>query len=306
MAAAMANNDDRDSWKVHFADTMRGGQYVNNWRMAEIHAHCMQRYPGLKSTRVMITDEHHTKALRTDGGAQSLALIQRAAIYVMLVAEDDQGTPIELGEVLSGIGSLADVDWSLSALEAPLDVLHRHLQAKRHAVPARGGVHTVVMAPELAGMLAHEAGHIRGGHLARREEALRKATIEAIVACILGVGAAAGSGCSISRTPSRSNSGARRFRSSSVSASLASTTSRVLGAAPRTASGHTRLRRPPGAPMFAGMGGTHTSASSIMKAVENVERMACARSRASARIRGLGHRSRTDRVRTAGSRCSRS
>ena len=38
MAAAMAHNDDRDSWKVHFADTMRGGQYVNNWRMAEIHA----------------------------------------------------------------------------------------------------------------------------------------------------------------------------------------------------------------------------------------------------------------------------
>jgi succinate dehydrogenase / fumarate reductase flavoprotein subunit len=38
MAAALANNDDRDSWRVHFADTMRGGQYVNNWRMAEIHA----------------------------------------------------------------------------------------------------------------------------------------------------------------------------------------------------------------------------------------------------------------------------
>ncbi|MFO0574178.1 MAG: fumarate reductase/succinate dehydrogenase flavoprotein subunit [Polyangia bacterium] len=38
MAAAMANVDDRDSWKVHFADTMRGGQYVNNPRMAELHA----------------------------------------------------------------------------------------------------------------------------------------------------------------------------------------------------------------------------------------------------------------------------
>jgi len=38
MAAALANNDERDSWKVHFADTMRGGQYLNNWRMAEIHA----------------------------------------------------------------------------------------------------------------------------------------------------------------------------------------------------------------------------------------------------------------------------
>ncbi|MBL8745198.1 MAG: fumarate reductase/succinate dehydrogenase flavoprotein subunit [Phycisphaerae bacterium] len=38
MAAAMANVDDRDGWKVHFADTMRGGQYLNNWRMAELHA----------------------------------------------------------------------------------------------------------------------------------------------------------------------------------------------------------------------------------------------------------------------------
>src|SRR3979490_2613635 len=38
IAAALANVDDRDNWKVHFADTMRGGQYGNNWRMAELHA----------------------------------------------------------------------------------------------------------------------------------------------------------------------------------------------------------------------------------------------------------------------------
>jgi succinate dehydrogenase / fumarate reductase flavoprotein subunit len=38
VAAALANVDDRDNWRVHFADTMRGGQYVNNWRMAELHA----------------------------------------------------------------------------------------------------------------------------------------------------------------------------------------------------------------------------------------------------------------------------
>src|SRR3982075_1023858 len=37
-AAALANVDDRDNWKVHFADTMRGGQYVNNSQMAELHA----------------------------------------------------------------------------------------------------------------------------------------------------------------------------------------------------------------------------------------------------------------------------
>src|SRR2546423_8458905 len=38
VAAALANVDDRDNWRVHFADTMRGGQYVNNSRMAELHA----------------------------------------------------------------------------------------------------------------------------------------------------------------------------------------------------------------------------------------------------------------------------
>src|ERR1700710_628264 len=38
IAAALANVDDRDNWQVHFSDTLRGGQYVNNWRMAELHA----------------------------------------------------------------------------------------------------------------------------------------------------------------------------------------------------------------------------------------------------------------------------
>ena len=38
VAAALSNMDERDNWQVHFADTMRGGQYLNNSRMAELHA----------------------------------------------------------------------------------------------------------------------------------------------------------------------------------------------------------------------------------------------------------------------------
>jgi len=38
IAASLANVDERDNWRVHFADTMRGGQYLNDWRMAELHA----------------------------------------------------------------------------------------------------------------------------------------------------------------------------------------------------------------------------------------------------------------------------
>jgi succinate dehydrogenase / fumarate reductase flavoprotein subunit len=38
IAAAMANVDTADSWKTHFRDTMRGGKFLNNWRMAQLHA----------------------------------------------------------------------------------------------------------------------------------------------------------------------------------------------------------------------------------------------------------------------------
>ncbi len=38
IAAAMANIDPQDGWETHFKDTMRGGVYVNNWRMAQLHA----------------------------------------------------------------------------------------------------------------------------------------------------------------------------------------------------------------------------------------------------------------------------
>ena len=38
IAAALGNVDARDDWKVHFRDTMRGGKFLNVWRMAEIHA----------------------------------------------------------------------------------------------------------------------------------------------------------------------------------------------------------------------------------------------------------------------------
>ncbi len=37
-AAAMGNANSNDNWMVHFGDTMRGGKFLNNWRMAELHA----------------------------------------------------------------------------------------------------------------------------------------------------------------------------------------------------------------------------------------------------------------------------
>ena len=129
-------------------------------RMAALHAWCKQRYPDLVSTRFLLHDEHHSKWVTTSNGSEVLNSIQRAACGVTLTAIGDSGTPVELYEPLSAKGSLADLDLSVEGMTAWLDQLYQHLQAKRHAVAARGGQHTIVLAPELAGILAHEAmGH---------------------------------------------------------------------------------------------------------------------------------------------------
>jgi len=135
-------------------------------RMSSLHAWCRSRYPNLKSVQVMLQQEHHRKWLTTSDGSEVLNSIQRAVCYVTLVAENDAGAPVELLERISGKGSLADLELSVDALAQRLDDTHEHLQAKRHAVPARGGRHTVVMGPNLAGILAHEAmGHPCEGDL---------------------------------------------------------------------------------------------------------------------------------------------
>ena len=129
-------------------------------RLAELHAWCARRYPELESTRFMLSDEDHAKHVGTDAGADAANRIQRAQCYVTFSAVGDDGAPVELTESLSAKGSLGDLTLGVEALAPLLDKLHEHVQAKRHAVAARGGLHTVVLAPELAGMLAHEAmGH---------------------------------------------------------------------------------------------------------------------------------------------------
>jgi TldD protein len=129
-------------------------------RMSEISSWCKQRYPDLKSTRVLLSDEHHSKWLSTSTGSEVLNSIQRALCYITFTAVAADGSPVELMEYVSCKGSLADLDLSPAALAPMLDQLHAHVRAKAEGVPARGGKHTVVMAPALAGMLAHEAmGH---------------------------------------------------------------------------------------------------------------------------------------------------
>ncbi len=124
------------------------------------NAYASEKYPDLKSATFMFQQENHEKRFATSNGSEGLSTINRAAFYIILTAEDQNGRPVELMKAMSGKGSLADLQLSGGKIEPVIDELYKHLMAKRVAVAPRGGEHTVIIAPPLAGMLAHEAmGH---------------------------------------------------------------------------------------------------------------------------------------------------
>lgn len=128
--------------------------------MEAVNAHCKNHYPELKSATVVLHEESHLKRFDTSNGGKGLNTINRAACYIQMIAEDSNGQPIELMEAISGKGNLANLNLTMNHLEPVLEQLHSHLRAKCDAVPATGGEHNIVLAPALAGMLAHEAmGH---------------------------------------------------------------------------------------------------------------------------------------------------
>lgn len=128
--------------------------------MAAINNHCRRSYPDLKSTTIVLHEEAHNKTYQNTKGGEGVSIINRATWYVWMTAENKNGRPVELMESLSGKGNLTDLNMSMESIAPILDETYRHLKAKCNAVPVRGGKHVIVLSPDLAGMLAHEAmGH---------------------------------------------------------------------------------------------------------------------------------------------------
>jgi succinate dehydrogenase / fumarate reductase flavoprotein subunit len=101
IAAAMANVDSADGWKPHFRDTMRGGKFLNNWRMAQLHA---QEAPD----RIRELEQWGALFDRTEDGR----ILQRAFgghTYKRLVHVGDR-TGLELIRTLQDRGVALGVD----------------------------------------------------------------------------------------------------------------------------------------------------------------------------------------------------
>jgi len=84
MAAALGNVYEEDNWKVHFRDTMRGGKYLNNYRMAELHAkEAPQRVLELEQWGALFDRTKDGKILQRDFGGHRYARLAHVGVHCL-------------------------------------------------------------------------------------------------------------------------------------------------------------------------------------------------------------------------------
>jgi len=132
---------------------------IMEW-MKSVDALVRKKYARISTVSLTAMDEFHDKYVQNSAGSRVFNNISRAAVSLVLTMKDAEDKPVELSERICGKGGIGDLDLSMAHVEETLDDLYHHLLAKVEALPAQGGLQTVILAPLLAGMLAHEAmGH---------------------------------------------------------------------------------------------------------------------------------------------------
>ena len=143
----LANVDDRDNWKVHFADTMRGGQYVNNWRMAELHAkEAPDRVRELEAWGAVFDRTKDGRILQRNFGGHKYPRLahvgDRTGLEMIRTLQDHgvhQGIDVHMEHtILSRCSRMASVWSALSATNASAGV-SKYFSAKA-VVLATGGI----------------------------------------------------------------------------------------------------------------------------------------------------------------------
>ncbi|MEE4299118.1 MAG: TldD/PmbA family protein [Pseudomonadales bacterium] len=124
--------------------------------------------PDIVSRQVAMSCLDMEKKLRTSEGAHGHNVTTRSIVRVQLTTRNDRGEPIELSDAIGARGQFEDVFESTAEIEACIDRLYRQLLDKKQAVLPVSGFHDVILASDLAGILAHEAiGHTTEGDIVR-------------------------------------------------------------------------------------------------------------------------------------------
>ena len=139
----------------------------------EIDAYIEKKYIDLLSRTVVYREDTMEKIIVTSDAADGHVAYPRCHIYVMMNMTSKNGQPVEMFKSFGGFGHKDDNFSDLSALYEKIDELHKRLCDKAEGVYADAGYKTVILHPDVAGMIAHEAiGHtveadlVQGGSVA--------------------------------------------------------------------------------------------------------------------------------------------
>ena len=120
----------------------------------------VKKYKNLLSRTVVADCLYMEKLLSVSDGHDMYFWQPRSSVYAIMSMENADGVPIELFETFCGLGRFDEFFSQPEKMEQKLDELYKYLCDKREGVYADAGLKKVVLHPDLAGMLAHEAiGH---------------------------------------------------------------------------------------------------------------------------------------------------
>lgn len=126
----------------------------------EVDSYISSKYPNLASRTVAVSADSYEKLLTVSNGYDSHYLMPRSYIYVFLTAISKDGSPVERYKVFGGYGYFDEVFSTPDLLYGDIDILYKELMEKAEGIYCDAGYKDVVMHPDLAGILAHEAvGH---------------------------------------------------------------------------------------------------------------------------------------------------
>src|SRR5712664_3479736 len=146
IAAALANVDERDNWKVHFADTMRGGQYINHWRMAELHAkEAPERVKELEAWGALFDRTRDGRILQRNFGGHKYPRLahvgDRTGLEMIRTLQDHgihQGIDVHMESTITAL--LKDGDRVVGAFGYDRERGMLHVFKARAVVLATGGI----------------------------------------------------------------------------------------------------------------------------------------------------------------------
>lgn len=136
--------------------------------LRKVDEYIVENCPDIASRQVMLNCLDMEKKLQTSEGSFGHNTNTRSLIYVMLTTRNEKGEPIELSEGFGDRGQFEDVFPTDDDVRAKVDKLYQQLMDKKQAVKPVSGYHDVILASDLAGILAHEAiGHTTEGDIVR-------------------------------------------------------------------------------------------------------------------------------------------